>query len=124
LLRSHPYQLSGGMRQRAMIATALAGEPALLVADEPTTALDVTVQAEILRELARINTEDGTAMLFISHDLGVIGQLCHRVLVMKDGVVVEELTAEALRAGEVTEPYTRMLLDAVPKLDRSREAYR
>jgi len=120
LLRSHPYQLSGGMRQRAMIAAALAGEPALLVADEPTTALDVTVQAEILRELARINTEDGTAMLFISHDLGVIGQLCHRVLVMKDGVVVEELTAEALRAGEVAEPYTRMLLDAVPKLDRSR----
>jgi ABC-type dipeptide/oligopeptide/nickel transport system ATPase component/ABC-type dipeptide/oligopeptide/nickel transport system permease subunit len=119
LLSAHPYQLSGGMRQRAMIATALAGEPALLVADEPTTALDVTVQAEILRELARINTDDGTAMLFISHDLGVIAQLCHRVLVIKDGVVVEELTAEALRAGEVTEPYTRMLLDAVPKLDRS-----
>jgi ABC-type dipeptide/oligopeptide/nickel transport system ATPase component/ABC-type dipeptide/oligopeptide/nickel transport system permease subunit len=119
LLSAHPYQLSGGMRQRAMIATALAGEPALLVADEPTTALDVTVQAEILRELARINTDDGTAMLFISHDLGVIAQLCHRVLVIKDGVVVEELTAEALRAGEVTEPYTRMLLDAVPKLERS-----
>jgi peptide/nickel transport system permease protein len=119
LLSAHPYQLSGGMRQRAMIATALAGEPALLVADEPTTALDVTVQAEILRELARINTDDGTAMLFISHDLGVIAQLCHRVLVMKDGVVVEELTAAALRAGEVTQPYTRMLLDAVPKLDRN-----
>jgi peptide/nickel transport system permease protein len=119
LLRSHPYQLSGGMRQRAMIATALAGEPALLVADEPTTALDVTVQAEILRELARINTDQATAMLFISHDIGVIGQLCHRVLVMKDGVVVEELTAEALRAGQVTEPYTRMLLDAVPKLSRT-----
>jgi peptide/nickel transport system permease protein len=118
LLHAHPYELSGGMRQRAMIAAALAGEPALLVADEPTTALDVTVQAEILRELARINTDDGTAMLFISHDLGVIGQLCHRVLVMKDGAVVEELTAEALRAGEVTEPYTRMLLDAVPRLDR------
>ncbi len=124
LLRAHPYELSGGMRQRAMIATALAGEPALLVADEPTTALDVTVQAEILRELARINTDDGTAMLFISHDLGVIGQLCHRVLVMKDGAVVEELTAEALRAGEVSEPYTRMLLDAVPKLDRGRREVR
>jgi ABC-type dipeptide/oligopeptide/nickel transport system ATPase component/ABC-type dipeptide/oligopeptide/nickel transport system permease subunit len=124
LLAAHPYQLSGGMRQRAMIATALAGEPGLLVADEPTTALDVTVQAEILRELARINSDDGTAMLFISHDLGVIAQLCHRVLVMKDGVVVEELTAEALREGEVTQAYTRMLLDAVPKLDRSRAVRR
>jgi len=116
LLRSHPYELSGGMRQRAMIAAALAAEPALLVADEPTTALDVTVAAGILTELARIRDETDTSMLFISHDLGVVTELCDRVLVMKDGVIVEELTGEALRAGQVTEPYTRMLLDAVPRL--------
>ncbi len=116
LLRSHPYELSGGMRQRAMIAAALAAEPALLVADEPTTALDVTVAAGILRELARIRDETDTATLFISHDLGVVEELCDRVLVMKDGVIVEELTREALRAGDVTSPYTRMLLESVPRL--------
>ncbi|GAB3465786.1 ATP-binding cassette domain-containing protein [Actinophytocola sediminis] len=116
LLRSHPYELSGGMRQRAMIAAALAAEPALLIADEPTTALDVTVAAGILTELARIRDETDTAMLFISHDLGVVADLCDRVLVMKDGAIVEELTNEALRAGEVRDPYTRMLLNAVPKL--------
>ncbi len=116
LMRSHPYELSGGMRQRAMIAAALAAEPALLVADEPTTALDVTVAAGILRELARIRDETDTATLFISHDLGVVEELCDRVLVMKDGVIVEELTREALRAGEVSSPYTRMLLESVPRL--------
>ena len=116
LMRSHPYELSGGMRQRAMIAAALAAEPALLVADEPTTALDVTVAAGILRELARIRDETDTATLFISHDLGVVEELCDRVLVMKDGAIVEELTSEALRAGEVSSPYTRMLLESVPRL--------
>jgi peptide/nickel transport system permease protein len=116
LLRSHPYELSGGMRQRAMIASALAADPMLLIADEPTTALDVTVQAEILRELARLTAEAGTSMLFISHDVGVIEELCRRVLVMKDGVIVEELTGAALRAGEVTHSYTRMLLESVPRL--------
>ncbi|MGB3441911.1 MAG: dipeptide/oligopeptide/nickel ABC transporter permease/ATP-binding protein [Actinophytocola sp.] len=116
LLRAHPYELSGGMRQRAMIAAALAAKPALLVADEPTTALDVTVAAGILKELARIRDETDTATLFISHDLGVVEELCDRVLVMKDGVLVEELTQDALRAGEVSDPYTRMLLDSVPRL--------
>jgi peptide/nickel transport system permease protein len=116
LLRAHPYELSGGMRQRAMIAAALAAEPALLVADEPTTALDTTVAAGILRELKRIRDETDTAMLFISHDLGVVEDLCDRVLVMKDGVIVEELTRDQLRAGEVSDPYTRMLLDSVPRL--------
>jgi peptide/nickel transport system permease protein len=116
LLRCHPYELSGGMRQRAMIAAALAAEPALLIADEPTTALDVTVAAGILRELARIRDETDTAMLFISHDIGVVEELCDRVLVMKDGVIVEQLPREALRAGEVSSPYTRMLLESVPRL--------
>ncbi|MBK1783538.1 dipeptide/oligopeptide/nickel ABC transporter permease/ATP-binding protein [Prauserella cavernicola] len=116
LLRSHPYELSGGMRQRAMIAAALAAEPSLLIADEPTTALDVTVAAGILRELERIRDETDTATLFISHDLGVVEELCDRVLVMKDGVIVEELSAEQLRSGEVTDPYTRMLLESVPRL--------
>ncbi|MBB4908556.1 ATP-binding cassette domain-containing protein [Actinophytocola algeriensis] len=116
VLRAHPYELSGGMRQRAMIAAALAAEPALLVADEPTTALDTTVAAGILRELGRIRDETGTSILFISHDLGVVEELCDRVLVMKDGEIVEELTCEALRAGAVTAPYTRMLLDSVPRL--------
>jgi ABC-type dipeptide/oligopeptide/nickel transport system ATPase component len=116
VLRAHPYELSGGMRQRAMIAAALAAEPALLVADEPTTALDTTVAAGILRELGRIRDETGTSILFISHDLGIVEELCDRVLVMKDGEIVEELTREALRAGDVTAPYTRMLLDSVPRL--------
>jgi peptide/nickel transport system permease protein len=116
LLRSHPYELSGGMRQRAMIAAALAAEPSLLIADEPTTALDVTVAAGILRELARIRDETDTATLFISHDLGVVEELCDRVLIMKDGMIVEELTRDELRAGDVSQPYTRMLLDSVPRL--------
>ena len=116
VLKAHPYELSGGMRQRAMIAAALAAEPALLVADEPTTALDTTVAAGILNELGRIRDETGTSILFISHDLGVVEELCDRVLVMKDGEIVEELTREALRAGDVTAPYTRMLLDSVPRL--------
>jgi peptide/nickel transport system permease protein len=115
-LGQHPHELSGGMRQRTMIASALAVAPRLLIADEPTTALDVTVQAEILRELRRINRETGMAMLFISHDLGVVEMLCDRVLVMKDGQIVETLTAQQLGRGEVTHPYTRRLLAATPRL--------
>ncbi|MFC9976363.1 dipeptide/oligopeptide/nickel ABC transporter permease/ATP-binding protein [Spirillospora sp. NPDC127200] len=116
-LRQHPHELSGGMRQRAMIASALLTGPRLLVADEPTTALDVTVQAEVLELLREINERDGTAMLFISHDIGVIGTLCHRVLVMYGGRVVEELTADDLRSGRARHPYTRALLAATPRLD-------
>ena len=116
LLAAHPYELSGGMRQRAMIAAALAAEPALLVADEPTTALDTTVAAGILRELGRIRDETGTSILFISHDLGVVEELCDRVLVMKDGAIVEELTASSCGPGTSRRPYTRMLLDSVPRL--------
>ncbi|GAA2154921.1 dipeptide/oligopeptide/nickel ABC transporter permease/ATP-binding protein [Actinomadura napierensis] len=120
-LRQHPHELSGGMRQRAMIASALLTGPRLLVADEPTTALDVTVQAEILDLLREANRRDGTAMLFISHDIGVIASLCHRVLVMYAGRIVEELPVADLAAGRARHPYTRALLDATPRVDAAGE---
>ncbi|GAB2873783.1 dipeptide/oligopeptide/nickel ABC transporter permease/ATP-binding protein [Streptomyces mayteni] len=113
-LRQHPHELSGGMRQRAMIASAIATTPKLLIADEPTTALDVTVQAEILRELKRINREFGTAILFISHDLAVVRALCDRVLVMTEGRIVEQTTAANLTTESAEHPYTRRLLAATP----------
>ena len=90
LYDKYPHQLSGGMRQRVMIAAALVLEPELLIADEPTTALDVTIQAQIIQLLKKINREQNTAILFISHDLGVVRRLCSRVLVMNQGVIVEE----------------------------------
>ena len=113
-LKQHPHELSGGMLQRAKIASSLVTDPRIIIADEPTTALDVTVQAEVLRQFKAINRVHGTAMLFISHDLGVVQALCDRVLVMKDGQILEELTGKALGAGEVTHPYTKKLLAAVP----------
>lgn len=113
-LRQHPHELSGGMLQRAKIASSLMTEPRLIIADEPTTALDVTVQAEVLRQFRAINRRRGTAMLFISHDLGVVQALCDRVLVMRSGEIVEELTGEQLASGEVTHPYTKKLLAAAP----------
>jgi len=116
LMRQHPHQLSGGMRQRAMIASALAADPVLMIADEPTTALDVTVQAEILREFSAINTGRSTGMIFISHDMGVVGALCHRVIVMRSGAIVEELSGDALREGRAQHPYTRQLIAATPRL--------
>ena len=115
-MRQHAQQLSGGMLQRAVIASALATEPRLIIADEPTTALDVTVQAEVLRQLRLANEERGTAILFISHDLGVVEQLCDTVLVMKHGEIVERLARAELSAGEVRHPYTRMLLDSSPRI--------
>ena len=116
----YPHELSGGMLQRAMIASSTVTDPVLLIADEPTTALDVTVQAEVLRSLHRINKERGTAMLFISHDIGVVQELCDEVLVMNGGRILERLTGEALRTGEATHPYTRMLLAATPSMTERR----
>ncbi|MFE2050945.1 dipeptide/oligopeptide/nickel ABC transporter permease/ATP-binding protein [Streptomyces sp. NPDC059459] len=116
VMKQYPHELSGGMRQRAMIAAALLPGPRLIVADEPTTALDVTVQAEVLDVLKDINRRRGTSVLFISHDIGVVGTVCHRVMVMYAGRVVEEVSAADLRAGRVRHPYTRALLAASPRL--------
>ncbi|WP_345801657.1 dipeptide/oligopeptide/nickel ABC transporter permease/ATP-binding protein [Microbacterium sp. AZCO] len=114
-LRQYPHQLSGGMKQRAMIASAMSPQPDLLIADEPTTALDVTVQREVLTVLKRMNRESGTAVLFISHDLGVVRALCDRVLVLKDGAIVERIDdAQDLADGKVEHPYTKRLLAATP----------
>jgi oligopeptide/dipeptide ABC transporter ATP-binding protein len=117
-LRQYPHELSGGMRQRVMIAQAMACSPELLIADEPTTALDVTVQAEILDLMADLGRETGTAMVLITHDMGVIARLADRVCVMKDGAYVEEGAAQAIFSAPKSD-YTRALLDAIPRLDRS-----
>ncbi|MCP8894431.1 ABC transporter ATP-binding protein [Shinella daejeonensis] len=113
--RNYPHQMSGGMRQRVMIAMALACNPDLLIADEPTTALDVTVQAEVLRLIKDLCAERGTAVLFISHDLGVIASICQRVGVMYAGCLVEENETRALFSNPRHE-YTRGLLGALPRL--------
>ncbi len=123
-MRQYPHELSGGMRQRAMIAMALTTSPALLIADEPTTALDVTVQAQVLRLLTRLNAEHNMAILLISHDINVVSSLSHRVCVMYAGRIVEELTADNLQRGLVCHPYTRALLAAAPKLDEDSRAAR
>jgi oligopeptide/dipeptide ABC transporter ATP-binding protein len=115
-----PHQLSGGMRQRVMIAMALAGEPALLIADEPTTALDVTIQAQILTLLAGLRTKRNMALLLITHDLGVVAEICDRVLVMYAGQVVESGPVEDIFL-RPRHPYTQGLLDSLPRLeDRGR----
>jgi oligopeptide/dipeptide ABC transporter ATP-binding protein len=114
-LRRYPHQFSGGMQQRIMIAMGLMARPRVLIADEPTTALDVTVQAQVLEVLRDINASEGTAIILISHNLGVINQLCDRVLVMYAGRVVEEGDRERLLA-DPQHPYTKALLAAVPVL--------
>jgi ABC-type dipeptide/oligopeptide/nickel transport system ATPase component len=114
IARSYPHELSGGMRQRAMIAMALSCRPRLLLVDEPTTALDVTIQAQILDLLAKLQEELNMAMLFITHDLGVIAQVSDRVVVMNEGRIVEEAPIRELFAAPKHE-YTKMLLNAVPK---------
>lgn len=115
-MRQHPHELSGGMRQRVTIAMGLTTRPSLIVADEPTTALDVTVQRQVLRVLRRVNAEHGTAVVLISHDISVISAFCERVLVMYAGRVVEELAADRMRV-DAAHPYTRALLAATPTLD-------
>ncbi|GAA3923893.1 ABC transporter ATP-binding protein [Microbacterium invictum] len=112
----YPHQFSGGMRQRIMIAMAVCLEPDLLIADEPTTALDVTVQAQILELLEDLQADTGMGMVFITHDLAVVSEIADRVLVMRDGLQVEQGTAEDVFA-RTTQPYTRTLLDAVPRID-------
>ncbi|TDT75607.1 peptide/nickel transport system ATP-binding protein [Litoreibacter halocynthiae] len=108
----YPHQLSGGQRQRVAIARALAPEPELLLLDEPTSALDVSVQAEILNLLADLRNDRGLTYLMVSHDLSVVGHMCDRLAVMKDGEIVEILDVVALRAMDATHAYSRQLLEA------------
>jgi peptide/nickel transport system ATP-binding protein len=116
LLEEYPHQLSGGMRQRVMIAMALSCNPSLLIADEPTTALDVTIQGQILDLLLKVRDDFGTAILFITHDLGVVSEICDRVVVMYAGRVVETGNASDVLA-DPQHPYTRGLMRSVPSLD-------
>ncbi len=118
-LKDYPHQFSGGMRQRAMIAMALACEPKLLIADEPTTALDVTIQAQILELLRSLVAERDTALIMITHDLGVVAGMCERVNVMYAGMFVETGSASRLFA-QPRHPYTLGLLQSVPRLDAGR----
>ncbi len=114
VLRAYPHELSGGMRQRILIASAFAAEPKLIVADEPTTALDVTVQKQILRLIADLQARHGTALLFVTHDLGVVSKVCQSLSVLYGGLVVEDTTVRPFFAG-ATHPYSRALLAATPK---------
>ncbi len=114
---AYPHELSGGMRQRVCIAMALANDPELIIADEPTTALDVTVQAQVLKLLHRLSRDHGSAVLFITHDFGVVSELCDRIAVMYAGRIVEIGPTEAVLANPA-HPYTRKLIDCVPVLGR------
>jgi oligopeptide/dipeptide ABC transporter ATP-binding protein len=114
-LRQYPFQISGGMRQRVMIAIALAGKPQLLIADEPTTNLDVSIQAQILELLKSIRDKTGTSVLLITHNLGIVSWLCDRVAVMYAGEIVESGTAEAVLASP-KHPYTQLLIKAIPQV--------
>ncbi|MES2968165.1 MAG: ABC transporter ATP-binding protein [Pseudomonadota bacterium] len=114
VLRSYPHELSGGMRQRVLIASAFAAEPKLIVADEPTTALDVTVQKQILRLIGDMQARHGTALLFVTHDLGVVSKVCQNLSVLYAGMVVEDTGVRDFFAGPA-HPYSRALLAATPK---------
>ncbi len=118
LYRQYPHELSGGMRQRVMIAAAMICNPRILIADEPTTALDVTIQAQIVELLKRMNREKQTSILFISHDLSLVKQLCERVLVMKGGYIVETGPTQEVFA-HPKEEYTQRLIAAIPKVERN-----
>ena len=122
ILRSYPHQLSGGMRQRVMIAMALACRPKLLIADEPTTALDVSVQAQILRLIKDLQAKQGTAVLLITHDLGVVNAVADRVVVMYGGVVVENgVKADIFKQGRYSHPYTEGLFACLPENQKKGE---
>lgn len=116
----YPHQLSGGMRQRVMIAMAMACDPKLIIADEPTTALDVTIQAQILELMQEVKERTGTSIMLITHDLGVVAEMCDRVIVMYAGQVVEEADVETLFA-DPKHPYTVGLMNSIPELDDERE---
>ena len=116
----YPFELSGGMRQRVVIALAMIGDPALLIADEPTTALDVTVQDDILKLIRKLAADHGTAVLFVSHDLAVVSELCQRVFVLYGGHVVEHGTTRQI-LDQPAHPYTKALLAALPQVDSDGE---
>ncbi|GAA4719679.1 ABC transporter ATP-binding protein [Brevibacillus fulvus] len=116
----YPHQLSGGMRQRVMIAMAMACDPKLIIADEPTTALDVTIQAQILELMQKLKEQTGTSIMLITHDLGVVAEMCDRVIVMYAGQVVEEAEINQLFESP-KHPYTIGLMNSVPELDEERE---
>jgi len=120
-LHEYPHQFSGGMRQRVMIAMALACEPKLLIADEPTTALDVTIQAQILDIVTKLRKEVGMALIMITHDLGVVAGICDRINVMYAGYIVEQAPTEELFANP-RHPYTLGLLRSIPRMDMERKA--
>ena len=118
VLRQYPHQLSGGMRQRVMIAMALACRPKILIADEPTTALDVTIQAQILRLMNDLQRDNGTAIIFITHDLGVINEMADDVVVMYCGQVVEKTSAKVIFTDcPTSHPYTEGLMHSIPRMD-------
>lgn len=119
-LKNYPHEMSGGMRQRAMIAMALACSPELLIADEPTTALDVTIQAQILKLIVDLKERTGTSVMFITHDLGVVAETCQRVIVMYAGQIVEQATVIDLFARPM-HPYTKALMRSVPDRRRGKE---
>ena len=118
VIDQYPHQLSGGMQQRVMIAIALACRPALILADEPTTALDVTIEAQILDLLRKINKENGTAIVLVTHNLAVASQFCHRIAVMYAGQIVEEGPVREVLSAPL-HPYTQGLLECIPKFDKS-----
>jgi peptide/nickel transport system ATP-binding protein len=118
-LGAYPHQLSGGMKQRVVIAMALVNNPNLLIADEPTTALDVTIQAQILSLMKRLCREYGSALILITHDIGVVSQMCDRVAVMYAGRIVESGTRDQV-LGDPLHPYTKGLIQCLPRLNQSR----
>lgn len=117
LYKKYPHELSGGMRQRVMIASAMICEPKLLIADEPTTALDVTIQMQIVKLLQKLNQEKHTSILFISHDLSLVKKLCDRIIVMNQGKIVETGSSHDIFYHPQAE-YTKELIDAIPKLEK------